>query len=133
MFIERVSFATPCTFDNYRILPHTEVVDNKKVAVDKRYHSTMGNLCFIFCLVGLVVDLIVIIAVSSYSIRFSKLIGNKDPVATLATLILLSYAKILQISFESLSAGILKYRDGSNKAVWLPDAAILILLISLIY
>ena len=51
---------------------------------------------YVFCLVGLV------IAVSSYSIRFSKLIGNKDPVATLATLILLSYAKILQVCFESI-------------------------------
>ena len=30
LFIERVHFATPRTFDNYCILPHTDVVDNKK-------------------------------------------------------------------------------------------------------
>ena len=97
---------------------------------------------FVFLLVGLV------IIISSYSIRFSKLIGNKDPVATLATLILLSYAKILEICFESLSVGILRYPDGSSEMVWLPDAtiqylhgkhiplfiaAVLILLIGLIY
>ena len=62
-----------------------------------------------------------VIAVSSYSLRFSKLIGSKDPVATLATLILLSYAKIFQVRFESLSVGILKYPDGSSKAVWLRE------------
>ena len=64
---------------------------------------------FIFLLVGFV------IIISSYSIRFSKLIGSKDPVATLATLILLSYAKILETCFESLSVGILSYPDGSRE------------------
>ena len=73
---------------------------------------------FVFLLVGLV------IIISSCSIRFSKLIGNKDPVATLATLILLSYAKIIEICFESLSVGILRYPDGSSEMVWLPDATI---------
>ena len=97
---------------------------------------------FVFYLV------ILVITVSSYSIRFSKLIGNKDPVATLATLVLLSYAKLLQICFESLSVSILTYPDGFSKALWFPDAtvpylqgkhiplfiaAILILLIGLIY
>ena len=97
---------------------------------------------YVFCLVGLV------IVISSHSIRFSKLIGSKDPVATLATLILFSYAKILQVCFESLSVGILEYPDGSRKAVWLPDAtvkyfygkhvalflaAVLILLVGLVY
>ena len=75
-------------------------------------HQTLLNLAFptfVFCLVGLV------IVVSSYSFRFSKFIGNKDPVAILATFILLSYAKFLEIYFESLSAGILKYPDGSSK------------------
>jgi predicted outer membrane repeat protein len=97
---------------------------------------------YVFCLVGLV------IVISSYSIRFSKLIGSKDPVATLGTLILLSYAKTLQVCFESLSVGILEYPDGSSKAVWLPDAtvqyfhgkhvplfltAVLLLLVGLVY
>ena len=45
-----------------------------------------------------------VIIISSYSSRFSNLIGKRNPVATLATLILLSYAKLLEISFKSLSS-----------------------------
>ena len=85
------------------------------------YIKTWLQLAFptyVIFLVGLV------ITVSSRSIRFSKFIGKKDPVATLATLILLSYAKVLQVCFVSLSVGILKYPDGTGKSLWLPDATI---------
>jgi hypothetical protein len=89
-----------------------------------------------------------VIIISSYSSRFSNLIGKKNPVATLATLILLSYAKLLQVSFKPLSFGNVNYPDGSVKTVWLPDAtvnylsgkhvilflaAVLILLVGLVY
>ena len=89
-----------------------------------------------------------VIALSSYSTKFSNLIGKKDPVATLATLILLSFAKVLEICFKSLSVGILKYPNGLNEKLWLPDAtvkylsgkhiplfivAVLILLVGLVY
>ena len=89
-----------------------------------------------------------VIIISSYSDRFSNLIGKKDPVATLATLILLSYARLLEICFKSLSVGILWYPDGSPEMLWLPDAtvrylsgkhiplfivAVLILLVGLFY
>ena len=98
--------------------------------------------------VYIIILVVLIIMISSYSMRFSKLIGKKDPVATLATLILLSYAKVLEICFKSLSVGILKYPDGTNKLLWLPDAtvkylsgkhiplfvtAVLILLVGLVY
>ena len=69
--------------------------------------------------------------------------------ATLATLILLSYAKLLEICFKSLSVGILEYPDKhSREMLWLPDTtvrylsgkhiplfivAVLILLVGLIY
>ena len=109
------------------------------------YVKTWLQLAFpayVILLVGLV------IIVSSCSLRFSKLIGKKDPVATLATLILLSYAKVLEICFESFSVGILKYPDGTSEPLWLPDAtvkylsgkhiplfvaAVLILMVGLIY
>ena len=89
-----------------------------------------------------------VIIISSYSAKFSNLIGKKNPVATLATLILLSYAKLLEISFKSLSVGILVYPDGSSTMIWFPDAtvkylsgkhiplfimAVLILLVGLVY
>ena len=67
---------------------------------------------------------ILVIIISSYSTKFSNLIGKKDPVATLATLIVLSYAKLLEICFKSLSLGILEYPDGSSEMLWLPDATV---------
>ena len=92
---------------------------------------------------------VLVIIISSYSTRFSNLIGKKNPVATLATLILLSYAKLVEICFQSLSIGILEYPAGGSRIMlWLPDAtikylsgkhipliimAVLILLVGLIY
>ena len=109
------------------------------------YIKTWLQLAFPAYIILLVVSVIII---SSYSGKFSRLIGKKDPVATLATLILLSYAKLLGICFKSLSVGILEYPDGSREMLWLPDAtigylsqrhiplvvaAVLILLVGLVY
>ena len=44
--------------------------------------------------------------------------------ATLATLILLSYAKLVEICFKSLSVDALEYPDGSIEMLWLPDATV---------
>ena len=52
---------------------------------------------------------VLVIIISSYSTKFSNHIGKKDPVATLATLILLSCAKLVEICFKSLSIGIIEY------------------------
>ena len=84
------------------------------------YIKTWLQLAFPAYIILLVV---IVIIISYYSTKFSNLIGKKDPVATLATLILLSYAKLLEISFRSLSVGILEYLD-SSKMVWLPDATV---------
>ena len=109
------------------------------------YTKTWLQLAFPVYVILLVV---LVIIISSYSSKISNLIGKKDPVATLATLILLSYAKLLEICFKSLSVGTLKYPDGSSEMLWLPDAtvkylsgkhiplfitAVLILLIGLVY
>ena len=109
------------------------------------YIKTWLQLAFPAYVILLVV---LVIIISSYSTKFSNLIGKKDPVATLATLILLSYAKLLEICFKSLSVGILEYPDGSSEMLWLPDAtvkylsgkhiplfiaAVLILLVGLVY
>ena len=68
-----------------------------------------------------------VILISKKSIRFSMLIGRKDPVATLATLLFFSYAKLLHTIIASLSGAVLKY-PGINgiedRVVWLPDATI---------
>ena len=65
---------------------------------------------------------ITIIIISEYSIWFSTLIGKKDPVATLCTLILLSYSKLIRIIIASLQYTYLNYPDGSREMVWLYDA-----------
>ena len=67
---------------------------------------------------------VLVIIISSYSTKFSYLIGKKNPVATLATLILLSYAKLLEVCFNSLSVGTLEYPDSSREMLWLPDATV---------
>ena len=85
------------------------------------YIKTWLQLAFPIYVILLVV---LVIIISSYSTKFSNLIGKKDPVATLATLILLSYAKLLEICFKSLSVVILEYPDGSSEMLWLPDATV---------
>ena len=59
------------------------------------YIKTWLQLAFPVYIISLV---IIVITVSEYSPRFAALIGKKDPIATLATLILLSYAKLLSVT-----------------------------------
>ena len=70
---------------------------------------------------------IMVIFISNRSRRFSELIGKKNPVATLATLILLSYAKILHIIITAFSSATLNYpgpNGGYKRKVWLRDATV---------
>ena len=109
------------------------------------YTKTWLQLVFPVYVISLV---ILVIIISHYSFRFSRLIGKKNPVATLAMLILLSYSKLLQTIIAALSFGIVEYPNGSNVLVWLPDAtvnyitgkhivlfivALIILLVGLVY
>ena len=71
---------------------------------------------YIWLLVGLM------ILVSNYSQRFANLLGN-NPVSVLATLILLSYAKILRTLITVLYNTFLEYPT-NNRSVWLYDANI---------
>ena len=82
------------------------------------YTKTWLQLFFPIYIISLV---IIVIIVSEYSRRFAGLIGKRDPLATLATLILLSYAKLLSVTITALSFAILEYPNGSQETVWLPD------------
>ena len=62
-----------------------------------------------------------IIVISRYSITLSKLIGS-NPVAVLATLLLMSYTKILKIIIEVYSYKKLDYPDNRTVPVWFKDA-----------
>ena len=62
--------------------------------------------------------------VSSHSTKFSNLLGKKNPVATLATLILLSYTNLLETVIVSFSFISLKYPNGTLATKWLPEASV---------
>ena len=82
------------------------------------YIKTWLQLAFPAYIISLVV---MVIIVSEWSPKFAGLIGKKDPVSTLATLILLSYAKLLSVTITALSFATLDYPDGKQEIVWLPD------------
>ena len=71
---------------------------------------------YIFMIVGLMV------LVSHFSSKFARLLGN-NPISVLATLILLSYTKILRTLITVLYVTNLEYRT-YNSMVWLYDANI---------
>ena len=62
-----------------------------------------------------------IIFTSRYSITMSKLTGS-NPVAVLATLLLMSYTKILKIIVEVYSSVHLEYPNNETVSMWLKDA-----------
>ena len=82
------------------------------------YAKTWLQLVFPLYSISLVV---MVLVMSEYSPKFAGLIGKKDPISTLATLILLSYAKLLSITITALSSAVLHYPDGHQETVWLPD------------
>ena len=82
------------------------------------YIKTWLQLAFPVYIISLV---IIIFIVSEYSPRFAGLIGKRDPIATLATLILLSYTKLLSVTITALSFAVLDYPDGSQETIWLPN------------
>ena len=61
-----------------------------------------------------------IILASRYSITVSKLIG-RNPVAVLATLLLMSYAKIVKVGIDVYSFARLDYPGNETVIVWLKD------------
>ena len=85
------------------------------------YTKTWLELAFPIYIIILVV---LIIIVSSHSSKFSHQLGKKNPVATLATLILLSYTKLLETIIVSFSFISLKYPNGTVATKWLPDASV---------
>ena len=85
------------------------------------YWKLWVNILFPTYLMGLVV---LVIFISEKSTKFALLLGRKNPVATLATLILLSYTKLLRTVILSFSFATLKYPDNSTQLVWLPDGTV---------
>ena len=62
-----------------------------------------------------------IIILSKYCDSFAKLLSNRNPVAALGTLVLLSYSKLLRFIIAALQFTNLHYPDDRNGIVWLFD------------
>ncbi len=62
-----------------------------------------------------------IIILSKHFDSFSKLLSNRNPVAALGTLVLLSYSKFLQFIVAALQFRVLDYPDDTNDIIWLYD------------
>ena len=67
---------------------------------------------------------VALILLSKYSSRCARIIGKRNPVATLATIILFMYTSLLQSVIDILAFAILKYPDGLYKVVWRPDGSV---------
>ena len=87
------------------------------------YAKTWLQLAFPVYIIFLV---FMIIWVSSCSSKFSHLLGKRDPVATLATLILLSYTKLLETIITTFSFARFEYSSSNRTTTlrWLPDASV---------
>ena len=70
---------------------------------------------YVWMLMGL------IIVTCRYSVTLSKLIGH-NPIAVLATLLLMSYNKVLKIMIDVYSSAPLDYPQHNTRLVWLKDA-----------
>ena len=73
---------------------------------------------YVFALVFFLVQL------TKYSPTFARFFGKGNPVATLATLMLLFYAKLLWYIIRIFSFAVIKYPNGSHVTVWRPDASV---------
>ena len=85
------------------------------------YAKTWLQLAFPVYIIFLV---FMIIWVSSCSSKFSRLLGKRDPVATLATLILISYTKLLEIITATFSSAKFQFSNHTTSLRWLPDASV---------
>ena len=83
------------------------------------YIKTWLQFVFPLYVISLVVAIIII---SDYSTKFAALFTGKNPIATLGTLIVLSFTKLLRTIIAALSFSTLQYSDHSYELVWLIDA-----------
>ena len=87
------------------------------------YIKTWLQLAFPTYIIFLVALLIII---SRYSSRISETIAKRNPVATLATLILISYGKLFHVVLlaQPFTYAALSYPNGDTKYLWLPDGTV---------
>ena len=85
------------------------------------YWKTWIELAFPAYILLLVV---LVIVISEYSAKFAQIVAKKNPIATLNTLILLSYVKFIRTVILAFSFATLDYPDNSHPVMWWPDATV---------
>ena len=72
-----------------------------------------------------IISLVCIVTIiSKHNSIFARQIGRRDSIATLATLIIPSYTKLLSTTISILSYADLHYPNGSQVRVWFPDGSV---------
>ena len=85
------------------------------------YWKTWIELAFPTYILLLVV---LVIIISECSVKFAQIVGKRNPLATLDTLILLCYVKFVRTVILAFSFATLDYPDNSHPVVWWPDATV---------
>ena len=85
------------------------------------YSKTWLQLIFPVYIFAIIV---VIIMVCHYSKKVSDLVGGRNPIATLATLIWFSNAKLFRTVVSAVSFTVLEYPNNIQVLVWFPDGNI---------
>ena len=85
------------------------------------YWKTWIELAFPMYILLLVV---LVIIISECSVKFAQIVGKRNPLATLDTLILLCYVKFVRTVILAFSFATLYYPDNSHRVVWWPDATV---------
>ena len=135
--INGIIFYSNMVFTNRSLLFHlshskvfTAVVYllNTKVGIERcfvegldAYGSVWLSYLFPLYMICLVIAVIVI---TKYSSRCAVLLGKTNPVATLATLVILTYTALFRTVLETLSFTMIKYPEDKQETVWLPDPSI---------
>ena len=101
---------------------------NTELSFDQCYFSGMDAYAKVWMKLlspAYFITLVIIITIGSKcSSKCSALLGRRNPVATLATLILLSYTFIFRSIIDIFMGAIVDYPDGSYQIVWQPDASV---------
>ena len=103
---------------------------NLELGIDVCYINGMDTYVKIWLQLAfpiyIILLVLLLIIISRYSTRFSELISKRNPVATLATLILISYGKLFHVVLlaQPFSVATLSYPNGDDEALWLPDGKV---------
>ena len=98
---------------------------NLNIGVETCFYDSRGSLAKVWLQLAFPVYIILlsilVIILSSHWDWFGRLIGRKNPVATLSTLFFLSYSSVIRTTMDYLQFTHLSYPNGTTDILWLYD------------